>query len=114
MKTLFIIGDADSDIVVGCRISESKTVNAGERAWATLTTRDPGIFIADLDEHFRDRLISPGNYSRSPQVVIGHLKRICMGEAANGIEYTLEMFDQYDPGFTTSLVKRAKPMSHLL
>ena len=109
MKTLYIIGNAESEFVRPCRISENPAVKPTERIWATLSAEKLGEFKKNLDIAFSDYRTSAGHYNRSVQVIIHHLLSAAWKDTTSGLEFTLEIHDCDQHGYSTTLVRRAKP-----
>ena len=109
MKTLYIIGNAESEFVRPCRISENPAVKPTERIWATLSAEKVGDFKKYFDTEFAAYKTSAGHYNRSTQAVIHSVLGDAWKDVLEGQEFALEVCDLVYRGYSTSFVRRATP-----
>ena len=109
MKTLYIIGNAESESQRPCRISENSAIKSSERVWATLSAEKLGDFKKDFDIEFAGYKTSAGHYNRSPHVIIHSMLGNLWSDIYAGRNFTIELFDFDVRGQTTTIVRRATP-----
>ena len=105
MKTLYIIGDKDSEFVIPFRVSTDSAVRETERVWATLSSERIDEFAKDIDDEFASYALGDARYDRS----IDFLFASAWSNRFQGREFTIEVFGMRHRGFTTTLIRRETP-----
>jgi len=109
MKTLYIIGDKDSEFVIPFRVSTDSAVRETERVWATLSSERIDEFAKDIDDEFASYALGDARYDRSIDVAIHFLFASAWSNRFQGREFTIEVFGMRHRGFTTTLIRRETP-----